>query len=106
MAKLEVVSEKIVPDQADLERQQAHAAAMTAHAQQQTEIATKMLLMAVQSLGQRFVVALANLFTLITAATVFYLWMMALPEINTQKIIGLTIYAVFVLGLNVYGRTK
>lgn len=88
------VPDEAVPARASQERNQTH------------EVATKMLLMAIQALSQRFVVALSNLFTLLTAASAFYLWMMALPEIDVLKIVALSIYSVFVLALNIYGRRK
>ena len=70
------------------------------------EIATKMLLMALTALGQRFVVALASLFTLLTAASAFFLWYIALPTLDPTKIMGLTIYSAFILILNIYRGPK
>lgn len=80
--------------------------ASTTAAAQAHQVATAMLMTALRALSQRFIVALANLFTLLTAASAFYLWLQALPELNMLKIIGLSIYSVFVLALNIYGRHK
>ena len=70
------------------------------------QFATEMLLEAVRALTARTVVALANLFTLLTVASAFYLWVMTLPSITTLQIIGLTIYSAFVLMVNIWGRRK
>ncbi len=96
MSRLQAVSERefVEPESAPQPQAPDHA------------VATKMLLMAIQALGQRFVVALSNLFTLLTAASAFYLWNAALSELNQIKIVGLTIYSCFVLALNIYGRRK
>lgn len=96
MSRLEAVKSREVSD-----TEQRDDAPFVNH-----EEATKMLLMALQALGQRFVVALSNLFTLLTAASAFYLWLVALPELDILKIVGLSIYSIFVLALNIYGRRK
>ena len=70
------------------------------------QFATEMLLEAVRALSARTVVALANLFTLLTVASAFYLWVVALPNINTLQIVGLTIYSAFILLVNIWGRRK
>lgn len=96
MSRLEAIRSREVTDQT-----QAPADPAPDHA-----VATKMLLMAIQALGQRFVVALSNLFTLLTAGSAFYLWLSALPTLDVLKIVGLSIYSLFVLALNIYGRRK
>lgn len=72
----------------------------------QQAVATQMLFAALGALSKRFVVALSNLFTLLTAASSFYLWLIALPVLDNTKIIGLTIYSLFVLALNIYARRR
>lgn len=96
MSRLEVVAERNVDEE--------HAP--DTRAAQLNVVATQMLMTALKALSQRFVVALSNLFTLLTAASAFYLWMICLPEISVLKIVGLSIYSVFILALNVWGRRK
>lgn len=74
----------------------------TAAAQQQ--VATEMLFTALRALSQRTLVALANLFTLLTVASAFYLWVVALPNVSILQIVALSIYSIFVLLVNMYGR--
>lgn len=96
MTRLTAVSSTEIP-----EPQQGQAAQPGAEA---IQIATQMMTMALKALSQRAVVALANLFTLLTATSAFYLWYIALPTLDNVKIAGLTIYAAFILLLNIYGR--
>lgn len=76
----------------------------TASASQAQKVATDMLMMALAALSQRFVVALANLFTLVTVASAFYLWTLALDGITPTQIVGLTIYSLFILAVNIYAK--
>ncbi len=102
-SRLEAVKVREVPD--DLPDTNAIIQA-AAKAQMQQAVATEMLMTAIKALSQRFVVALSNLFTLITVASAFYLWAMSIDTISTLKIIGLSIYSAFILALNMWGRRK
>lgn len=64
-----------------------------------------LLLLSIKALSQRAVTALADLFTLLTVASAFWLWM-SIPEPNDRQIISLSIYAVFVLAANAIVRRK
>lgn len=51
-------------------------------------------------LGQKFAIALAKLFSLATVASAFSLWVMT-PSPDTVQVVSLTIYAAFILAVNV-----
>jgi len=72
------------------------------HAQ---NVAIGMLGLALKALSQRALIALADLFTLFTAFTVFWLWW-SIPDPNEKQIVALTLYAVFILAINVVVRRK
>lgn len=73
--------------------------------QQQQAVATKMIYMALAALGQRFVVAIASLFTLLTVSSAFVLWILT-PDPNTKQLIGMGMYAFFILCVNTIVRRK
>lgn len=100
MSRLEVVAEKTVDDAEVGKRVFQSSLADQARAAQMQQAATSMLLTAIKALGQRFVVALATLFTLLTVGSAFYLWMVALPNISMAQIVACSIYSAFILALN------
>lgn len=65
----------------------------------------ELLMLALKTLSQRAIAAIADLFFLATVASAFWLWAVT-PEPNTYQIISLTIYAVFVLAANWLVRRK
>lgn len=84
------------------ERHRDPAAAKIASAA--TAAATSMLLLAIKSLSQKTVVALATLFTLLTAASVFAIAFVISTNPSTLQLVLLGIYSVFVLCLNFVRR--
>lgn len=75
---------------------------------QEHAVATKMLIMALTALGQRFVIALHGMFMLLTVASCFILWLM-IPDPNTKQLISMGMFAAFVLFINllaIWGRRK
>lgn len=68
-------------------------------------VAIEMMQMALIALGQRALVALAACFTLITVGSAFWLWYLT-PEPTDRQIISLTIYAAFVVSINIIVRKK
>jgi hypothetical protein len=62
-------------------------------------VAIAMLTVALKALSQRALVAAADLFTLATVVSVWYLWW-SIPAPNDRQIIALSIYAGFVLAAN------
>lgn len=61
--------------------------------------AIRLLMLALGALSQRALVAVADLFTLLTVASAFWLWR-SIPDPNELQIIALSIYAAFVLAAN------
>ena len=83
---------------------QAQAApAMTAEqvyqVQQEAAQARAMLMLALKTFGQRVVIALSNLFSLLTVLSVWWLWM-SVPHPGTNDLVGMGMYAVFILVVN------
>ena len=105
MTRLAAVESREVPDPAP-HLDHAEIEARNRQAAEQQAKAVQMMTMALQALAQRFVVALSNLFTLLTVASAFWLWIVAMPELTTIKILGLALYATFILLINVFGRRK
>ena len=64
---------------------------------------TNLLLLALRSLSQRAVIALADLFTLVTVLSAWVLWY-GKPDPNGYQIVSLSIYALFILAVNVVIR--
>ncbi len=65
-----------------------------------------MLMLSLKSLSQRALIAVADLFCLFTCASVFWLFLLMPEDPTPQRIATLTIYAVFVVALNVIVRRK
>ena len=76
--------------------QQAAAPAWTAQA----------LTIALTALSQRALIALASLFSILLAASVFALYWKVLPNPSTESLIGLGLYSVFIIGLHVVRARK
>ena len=66
---------------------------------QGTDLGTQALILGLKALSQRFVAAIAKLFTLATVGSAFWLWW-STPSPNIYQIVSLTIYALFVLAAN------
>lgn len=66
--------------------------------------ATQMMVIALKALSQRALVALSNLFMLLTAASVFALWYSAPANPSIAEIVSRALYALFVLALNIVKR--
>lgn len=64
-------------------------------------------LLGLKSLAQRAAIAIADLFSLITVATVFWLCLAIVPyEPTTYQLAGLCGYALFIVAVNVIVRRK
>jgi hypothetical protein len=63
-----------------------------------------LLLLSLQALSKRTLIALSNLFCLLTVGSVFVLFYSIVPNPNTFQIVSATIYAVFVLAANAIVR--
>lgn len=69
-------------------------------------IAVAMLTLSLKALGQRALVALADLFCLFTALTVFWLWLLMPEDPSPQRLVALGMYAMFIIGLNLIVRQR
>ena len=68
--------------------------------------AAGLLLLALKALSQRTVVALADLFCLLTIGSVFTLWFVSPAEPTINQIVKLSIYGVIVLAANWIVRSR
>jgi hypothetical protein len=68
-------------------------------------VAIAMITLGIKSLSQRALTAATDLFTLITVAGAFYLWLLT-PNPSYQQIVSLSIYALFTLAANYIVRRK
>ena len=68
-------------------------------------VSVEMLSMAITALSQRALIALSASFTLLTVGSAFYLWFLT-PDPTDRQIVSLTIYALFVLSINIISRKK
>lgn len=66
--------------------------------------ATEMLLLALGALSKRAVIALSSLFTVASVASAFWLWMGILPSPSINQLVGVSLYAVFVLAIEYIRR--
>lgn len=64
------------------------------------EAAYSGLLLALKALSQRFVIAVANLFTFVTVFGVWWLWR-SIPDPSPTQIMALSIYATFTLAVSI-----
>ncbi len=69
-----------------------------------SEFWSDVLLLSLQALSKRTVVALSNLFCLLTVGSVFVLFYRIVPGPDTYQIVAVTIYAAFVLAANAIVR--
>lgn len=61
---------------------------------------TNILLTSLRALSQRAVIAVANLFVLLTAISAFWLWYATMPSPSVLQLVGLSLYGVLILALN------
>lgn len=86
---------------AKVDRQRAGQTLQQAQAQaQQSQMqSAAMIAVALKALSQKALIALASLFTLLTVASAFILWLLV-PDPNVTQLVGMGMYAVFVLLIN------
>lgn len=90
-----------VVSEEDDERDERPAAPSTAAA-----AGGSMLMLGLSALAQRTVIALANLFCLLTVGSVFWLFMSVMPAPTVLQLVGLGMYAVFIGVSNVIVRRR
>jgi hypothetical protein len=86
-----------IPD--DLPRQEADPA----FARAANAAAASALALGLKTLSQRAIAATKDIFTLLSAASCFWLWN-STPDPNQMQIVSLSLYALFVLAANVIVR--
>ncbi len=64
------------------------------------------LTIALTALGQRSLIALASLFSILLAASVFALYWKVLPNPSIESLVGLGLYSIFIIGLHVVRARK
>jgi hypothetical protein len=69
-------------------------------------IAAEALTIALRALSQRALIALASLFSILLAASVFALYWKVLPNPSVESLTGLGLYSVFIIGLHVVRARK
>lgn len=94
MTRLTQIAEKVVDLNADTPTPQNPEASQ----------AMSLLLLALKSLSQRFMIALTNTVTLIGLGTAFWLWQETLPNPTALQLAGLALYAVFIVALRFVWR--
>ena len=64
------------------------------------KVALDAMLLAFKALSQRTIIALGQLFTLLTCLSAFWLWYIVLPNPNSYQLVGLALYGAFLLLLH------
>lgn len=67
--------------------------------------AIQAIMLGLKALSQRALIAIDNLFTLLTVGSGFWLWL-SIPDPNVYQLVGMAMYALFVLAANVIVRRK
>jgi hypothetical protein len=70
-----------------------------------SDLGAQALWLGLQTLSKRALIALDNLFCLLTVFSAFFLWY-KIPNPSIDQIIALSVYAAFVLAANVIVRRK
>lgn len=76
------------------------AAAPAPAAKPTDDIPSRVIVFALQTLAKRTLIAISNLFSLLLAGSAFALWWSVLPQPTILQLVGLGLYAAFVLVLD------
>ena len=68
-----------------------------------TDKGLSILALALKTMGQRALIAIDNLFTLVTVCLAFYLWH-SISDPNVLQVIALALFGLFVLAANIIVR--
>lgn len=85
--------------QQQIAQQAERAAKMQADAEAAHKVAMQAVMLGIATLSKRALIAIASLTTLLTVASVFWLFM-SLPEPNAYQLVSMGLYAGFVLLIN------
>jgi hypothetical protein len=79
------------------------ASALTAKETPSSDRGMSILALALKTMGQRALIAIDNLFTLVTVCLAFYLWH-SISDPNVLQVIALALFGLFVLAANIIVR--
>ena len=68
--------------------------------------AVKLLMLSLRVVSQRFITSLSHLFTALALASAWYLWLKILPSPTVTQLVGVGLYAVFLLSIEFIRRSK
>jgi len=71
-----------------------------------SQIGIQTLMLGLSALSQRTLAALSRLFALITVVSAFVLWWAVMPNPTVLQLVGLGMFGVFVLAINVIVRRE
>lgn len=86
------------------EEEQAQAPPPPQQPHEDAQRALQILALSLQVVSKRFVTALGNLFTLLCVTSAFVLWWRVLPNPNMDQLVGLGLYATFLLAIEYVRR--
>lgn len=90
----------MAPPKFELVHEETEQPAQPAKPDPALALSTQMLTIALSALSQKALIALASLFSITLAGTAFFLWWMILPNPSINQLVGLGMYAVFILALH------
>ena len=96
MAKFNIVGEE--------EMQQPQQAPPQPAGNADTARAVQILALALLTVSQRFVIAVSNLLTAAAVGSAFWLWWRVLPNPDVEQLVGLGLYALFLLAVETVRR--
>ena len=70
------------------------------------KIAAEGVMLALRALSQRALVALSTLFTAAGLLSAFWLWSTVLPSPTDRQLIGVSLYGIFLLALEIVRRRR
>ncbi len=74
------------------------------HPAKESVLATQMMMLALKALSQRAMIAVSTLFTAAGLFGGWWLWKSILAEPSILQLVGVTLYAVFFIGLEIVRR--
>ena len=95
--QFQVVEDETAPDYS--------AAHTTSSPTEPSGAAVAVLMLSLKALSQRALIAVDNLFTLLTVFSAYWLWH-SIPSPDSYQLVALGMYALFVLAANVIVRRK
>ena len=82
----------------------AAAEAKLAEARRLQTAATQTMMLALKTIAQKLIIAISNLFSAAALGLAWLLWRQTLPDPSSNQLIGLGVFAVFILALEYIRR--